>query len=331
MKFVSLSRNRLAFTLVELLVVIAIIGILVGMLLPAVQQVRETARRTSCSNNMRQVVLGLNTYQSQFQHFPPGYQTESVTTNALKGWMFFTLPYLDQSNLFETVNEGSGLLADAASDTIPGQLAALQTPIAAFRCASDDAPELNTAVGGGSSSHSIKDSNGNDVAVATSNYVGVNDSSRGSSSGDFIVITTRGEPNGIFFDDSEIGFEDIPDGLSNTMIIGERAWEVPNPAGANFKASAGNCFGLDNSVAKPHQSAKAILASGSGSLNGTSFQNQALRGFSSNHTGGANFGFADGSVRFLDDSIAGGDPDVHDDIPFDNAMARDDAFTNVNF
>lgn len=90
---------RLGFTLVELLVVIAIIGILIGMLLPAVQMVREAARRVSCSNKIRQVGLALHNYESSFGEFPPGWHVETGEVSPGYGWMAYTLPFVEQANV----------------------------------------------------------------------------------------------------------------------------------------------------------------------------------------------------------------------------------------
>ena len=102
------SRNRDGFTLVELLVVIAIIGILIGMLLPAVQQVREAARRTACANNLRQIGLATLNYESAFQKFPASWQlpyANNLGSSPTTGWstQALILPFLEQGNLFDNV------------------------------------------------------------------------------------------------------------------------------------------------------------------------------------------------------------------------------------
>ena len=343
-------RKRAAFTLVELLVVIAIIGILIGMLLPAVQQVREAARRSACSNNIKQISLAMLNYESALQHLPPGFKSElpsvqdsSGTVDSFWAWNAFIFPYMELTNQSDLLNVNQGFLSDAAADLEPGQLQVLQTPIPNFRCPSDDSPDLNDAFNAQSTiSHGIRDANGDDVAVATSNYVAANDSHRNFGNGHFINTTTIAsstnpkyhEPNGMFFDDSEIGFDDIPDGSSNTILVGERTWEVGNPIGDPFVARSSNCFGLTirniNGGSWP-QDAKAVLASGSGGINGTSWPFQAARGFSSNHLGVSIFGFADGSVRTVSETAVSGIDSCHDDIPFDNALSREDGFVDLNF
>ena len=155
-------RSRAAFTLVELLVVIAIIGILIGMLLPAVQQVREAARRTQCLNNMRQLVLASHNFESSYQHFPPGLQwdfnnplnpsrdrptfkdpTDPSGEDAEKlGWAVFLLPFLEQNNLFDdfaasTDNWSSAWFSAQCSN---GTRCA-EAVISFFICPSDASPE----------------------------------------------------------------------------------------------------------------------------------------------------------------------------------------------
>ena len=100
------SRNKSGFTLVELLVVIAIIGILIGMLLPAVQQVREAARRIQCGNNLRQVALAALNFESANSEFPPGVEQESIQ-GSFQGHsaFYFMLPFMEQQNVFTTMDK----------------------------------------------------------------------------------------------------------------------------------------------------------------------------------------------------------------------------------
>lgn len=106
-----MARPRSAFTLVELLVVIAIIGILIALLLPAVQSAREAARRTQCKNNLKQVGLGLHNFHDQRKHFPPGNITDGncCGTESHGNWAIYILPYLEQEALFSQYNDSGGL------------------------------------------------------------------------------------------------------------------------------------------------------------------------------------------------------------------------------
>ena len=108
-----LKVNKVGFTLVELLVVIAIIGILIGMLLPAVQNVREAARRTSCANNLKQIALATLNYESSFQSIPPMARVESFAAGSPQpdnvalpswSWQVFVLPYMEQQNAYDIMN-----------------------------------------------------------------------------------------------------------------------------------------------------------------------------------------------------------------------------------
>lgn len=338
--------QRKAFTLVELLVVIAIIGILIGMLLPAVQQVREAARRTACGNNIRQIALAAMNYESSFGHFPAGFQTvpgsetdSSGTVDSVWGWNALIFPQLELQNAFDVLDVGTGFLSDAASDVSPGQLAALQSPYPVFRCPSDAGPELNDAFDNATINHGIANANGEDVAVALSNYVGSNHSRSPNGSNHVVLELTSNtpDPDGIFFDDSSIEFGDITDGSSNTIMFGERTWELANPIGEPFTPRASNCFGFDtfNSGGSRFltRAGRVVMGNGGGGLNLTSGNLPVLpaRGFSSSHPGGVFFAFCDGSQRFISDNNESGTESGAEDIPFKNAISRNDGSANYQF
>lgn len=124
----SVSKHRSGFTLVELLVVIAIIGILMSLLLPAVQQVRAAARWTVCKNNLRQMGLATLSYQSAFQQFPPG-----CNLNTGASWQAYILPHLDQENLADMIqlNDDSFTWQSDIGKEV------LQTRLSVFRCPED--------------------------------------------------------------------------------------------------------------------------------------------------------------------------------------------------
>ncbi len=208
----QLARRRVAFTLVELLVVIAIIGILVGLLLPAVQQAREAARRMQCSNNLKQIGLALHNYHDTYNKFPQGF-----TRFHSWGWAVRVLPFMEQRNLFDRLATDSGNWGPINNATNPVLLATLQTKLSGFRCPSDTGPDINDkrTLGG--------------RQVSMSNYIGVNGSLLFQHLGQWYdAESTPGNPatyvggNGALFMDSKIGLRDITDGTSNTLLVGER-------------------------------------------------------------------------------------------------------------
>ncbi|MEW4564696.1 DUF1559 domain-containing protein [Bremerella sp. JC770] len=323
----SLFRRRHAFTLVELLVVIAIIGVLIALLLPAVQQAREAARRMTCSNHLKQLGLAMHNYHDTFQGFPSGVilQTGSDASGSVDSywsWGSLILPFMEQSAAHDVLQVGRQKLSDQITSGFDAAaLNVLQTPIAGYRCPSDTAPDLHM-----SSQCQIQDNSGSAVDAATSNYVGNNQSWRCGGSGDHINIgntSACSDVGGMFWGNSNVSFRDVTDGSSNTLLLGERAWQISNPAGGKYDCYAAQIYGVGGTSALSNN-AKGVMANGDGGLNGVHYAAACRRGYSSNHPGGAQFVLVDGSVRFLPETT----PDIpnanKDNVVFENLQNRND-------
>lgn len=280
-------RKRIrGFTLVELLVVIAIIGILVGLLLPAVQAAREAARRMQCSNNLKQIGLALHNYHDANKKFPQGF-----TRFHSWGWGVRILPYIEQTNLHNQLATDSGNWGPINNAANAILLTRLQTKQPNFLCPSDSAPELNDkrTLGG--------------RQVSMGNYAGVNGSLLFQHLGIWYdAESTAGNPatyvggNGVLFMDSKIGFQDITDGTSNTLLVGERDYKFHN--GVLWQGTTNTNGGYAN---------RHFCLSTAGFTDlGRDHKINGLdaNAFSSRHTGGAQFVYCDGSVHFLTQSIS---------------------------
>ena len=224
----TVQKNaKRAFTLVELLVVIAIIGILIGMLLPAVQMVRAAARRTTCANNIRQIALAFHNYESTFSEFPvnqigPGVgDSSSGYGPGYYSWMVPLLPYIEQNNVYDLfdhrINNGDGD-GYRVSDTHPNA-AAVSTLITTFLCPSDEPNRQNSIVLGSAN-------------PAPSNYVG-NAGWPSYATGYAGERVAPGNHNGViplvhpsdnilWHGAGKVGFYSIVDGSSNTALLSER-------------------------------------------------------------------------------------------------------------
>lgn len=287
--------RRLAFTLVELLVVIAIIGILVALLLPAVQAAREAARRMSCSNNIKQITLALHNYHDSMKRLPSGWINLGQNDEAMWGWSAMLLPYIEQQTLHRSLGGcGTVPMEHIFTQPFPEMLLALRTPQASFRCPSDGGPKLNHG-----RPFTFQTA---DRPIATSNYVGNNGSWTMDSGG----------TNGLFREQKSLKFSDIQDGTSSTFAFGERRWRYNSRDGILRLARAAVVFGVSrpngNGIGRSDQVFTARSAINfdydiSTGITAAVAENRARRGASSTHPGGAMFGIVDGSVRFIPSNV----------------------------
>ncbi len=295
MRRISASRSSRAFTLIELLVVIAIIAVLIALLLPAVQAAREAARRSQCTNNLKQIGLAMHNYHGTHDTFPPGYVSlvqaaGSNSTEVGPGWAWgaLILNNLEQASLYNAANF-SVPITDPASVTVR------TVRLNSFTCPSSvgrDGPvTLTNADSGGT--------------------VLVNDLSPGQyvgCAGQLEVDDYAHMNNGLFFRNSRVGLRDITDGSSTTLMAGERSrnladatWvgAIPtarvctNPAWKNPDCEPANVMVLGHTGPSPNH----------GWVDVPNYKAAGSDDFWSLHPGGCNFLFADGSVRFIKESV----------------------------
>lgn len=305
--------RRSGFTLIELLVVIAIIAILVALLLPAVQQAREAARRTQCKNNLKQIGLALHNYHDSYGTLPPGvvhkFGNQNVAAMGSYGWGTFILPQLEQQNLFQTIQTNGVDLDSLLRNTANAEARnyAVFTKLPFYRCPSDTGPDQNSRREWDAPYSAYF--GGRPVHLSNANYVAVS-GTRWSTPEDWIV--DRIDPFGTFWGDSRVLFRDITDGLSNTFVIGERDWR---------RGWGANWIGQRNYTGTGIWGARQNLAILDVKINDPVLQpngNPAVtRGFSSEHTGGAQFLFADGAVKFLSENIAFNNVNPAREVPAD--------------
>jgi len=292
-RFRGLAQPVHGFTLVELLVVISIISVLMGLLLPAVQAAREAARRTQCRNKLKQIGLALQNHHSQHSVFPTGARLLKKNIDISVSWHVLILPYLELNTLHSSIQPTS----DGGFDGLNPKT----TLVDAFICPS--AVKIDT---------DLKPSNYSGVAGAGRNDERID--LEDAACGDAFI-------DGIFFPDSRTRIAMITDGTSNTLAVGERVFRL---AGTAWSAGAYRfgkppkliCMDAMKNIRFLLDSNEQLIAAGTNIL-----RNDIP--FGSDHPGGAQFSFADGSVQFLSEDI--------DFTIYQNLSTRNGDEVDVNF
>jgi prepilin-type N-terminal cleavage/methylation domain-containing protein/prepilin-type processing-associated H-X9-DG protein len=314
----TFSRVRKkAFTLVELLAVITIIGVLVGLLLPAVQSARESARRSTCSNNLKQIGLAFQNYLDTNKELPKGVSCSASWLKAGWAWGSRILPFTEENSLFDRLDFENGQVryrcnADQGS-----------SPVALFRCPSDGADLINPD----------RKVSGAGQTAATSNYIGNSgnnlrlnhDEARGDTDLDAAKKAyLLNLHTGTVIPGVGIRVHQISDGMSKTLLVGER----DSRDSGHGDHAAGIWIGINQNILastaysaayltffNPLSAAMTINAGTSATRN-TAALDEAADAWSSKHPGGAQFVLADGSVRMLSETI--------DNSTFGNLCRRND-------
>jgi prepilin-type N-terminal cleavage/methylation domain-containing protein/prepilin-type processing-associated H-X9-DG protein len=315
---------RRGFTLIELLVVIAIIAVLLGLLLPAVQKVREGANRVRCQNQLKQLALACHNYHDAHNLFPPGGKLLPLDLNADDpGWAYdkgsylvYTLPYMEQANLFAQIPR----LYQPGYNSI-ANCPALPTTLPYGRCPSDPydprAPVCNYATSNGPQcvgndcpgsvdtflKYCNADDNGNPLIPPT--YPGY------AASPQFGYTLDPGQVRGMFnFFGARIDLASVTDGTSNTLLLGENLIEEsgylqvnPSLGPVHWAMQVGGPVIATTIIPINHTTDYTEPDGCTAAPDRYYYNSIVVAGFKSKHPGGANFAFVDGSVHLVNQSI----------------------------
>ena len=277
----TLPCRRRAFTLVELLVVIAIIGTLVGLLLPAVQAAREAARRCSCLNNTTQLGLALHNHEFHFGHFPAGVTNpdgpiKNVPEGQHVSWTVQVLPFMEQNVVYRMFDQTAGAYAEVNDKLRRTQIRPLRCP------SSPDPAGLNEGTNG---------------RIQPSSYVGCHHS---------VEAPIDATNDGVLFLNSAVRFDDILDGSSNTLLVGERIFDEPKPGveGAPEFGWPSGTRGTLRNTGRMEQTSMRRMGVGMPEEDAAVEQGPLfVGGFGAYHPGVAVVGMADGATRPISYSI----------------------------
>lgn len=285
--------RKTGFTLIELLVVIAIIAILIALLLPAVQQARESARRSSCKNNLKQIILGLHNYEGTHGVYPPGYihkfgptgTPEELANHCGLAWGGMLLPFLEQSNLYETIDIHNPIWD--ISNQVPRE-----TFVNVFLCPSDTY-SYNGFV--------VRD----DTSVPIEKYAAASYAANwGPGTPTVNLDDTPTSSEGVYYRNSKTRVRDIVDGLSNTLAIGER---TNGPIPSSTPSPGGHTVFETSWIAAVREVTEYEDDHGHMVLFETQFLPNEVdgddKGLSAPHEGIAQFAICDGSVRGISQEI----------------------------